>query len=373
MRPVTERFLRTLTGSHRMVAEARLVAPGQTGVDPDGTTIPINSGHVKVDGKAAIRSTVDLTTSADLWPTSSSDLLVPYGGTELWVRRGIEYGNGVREWVSLGYHRLWSVEQDDAPLGEIPVIAQDRMAGIVDATLTAPQQFSAATTYGTVVSSLVEDVYPWATVEWDDDSDVRTLGRALIADGSRWEFLNELITGLGKIWYWDHRGILVIKSPPDPTSTVWAVNSGRGGILAKLARDLSREGVYNGVIAVGEGADTATPVRALVVDDNPASPTYWGGPFGKVPREIRSASITSLSQAQAAAEADLLKSRGLPYNVNFGSVPNPALEPYDQIRIRYPGRSERHMVDNLVVPLVAEQAMSAVTREQQVLGVTSGA
>ncbi|MFD6640509.1 DUF5047 domain-containing protein, partial [Micromonospora chalcea] len=263
MRPVSERFLRTVRGSHRMVAEARIVAPGQTGVDPAGTTIPILAGDVQVDGAAQVRSTLDLTTEGTMWPTRVDDLLAPYGN-EAFVRRGIRYGNGVTEWVSLGYFRLYTPDQDRVPDGPIRIAARDRMSGIVDGRMVMPRVFPATTTYGQVVTSLVGEVYPWATVEWDDATADEQIGRQVIAEDDRYETLNDLVTSVGKVWWWDHRGILVIRTPPPLSAPVWDVNHGRGGVLMSLSRRLTREGVYNAVVATGEGADTARPARAVV-------------------------------------------------------------------------------------------------------------
>src|SRR5690606_40052531 len=100
--------------------------------------------------------------------------------------------------------------------------------------------------------------------------------------------------------------------------------------------ELSRDGVYNAVVARGEGADTETPIQAVVVDDDPDSPTYWHGPFGQVPRFYASPLITDVAQAKSAAASLLKRSLGLPYSVSFGTIVNPALEPLDPIRITYP-------------------------------------
>lgn len=364
MRPVSERFLRTLRGAHRMVAEALIVAPGQTGVQPTGTAIPILGGDVQVDGGAQNRSTLQLTTEgAGMWPARASDALAPYGN-EVFVRRGIVFGDGAKEWVSLGYHRLNTPEQDEAPNGPIVLQATDRMSGIIDARLTAPRPFSASTTVGAVVSALVLEVYPWATIEWDDATSGQTIGRQVIVEEDRYRFLDDLVKSVGKVWWWDHRGVLVIRTPPSVSEPVWEVNHGEGGVLVSVSRRLTREGVYNAVVATGEGADTAMPVRAVVVDNNPASPTYWGGGFGKVPRFFSSPFITSNEQAKTAASGMLAAELGLPYAVDFTSVPNPALEPYDPVRVTYPGRSEIHVIDRLTIPLTAEAALSASTRQQ---------
>jgi hypothetical protein len=260
MRPVSDAFLRTVRGSHRMVAEARVVAPGLTGVDPAGTTISILSGDVQVDGTADIRSTLDLTTDgAGMWPTDAASLLAPYGN-EIFVRRGIRFGNGTTEWVSLGYHRIQRPEQDNAPRGPIRISGQDRMAGIIEGRLVAPRPYAANASYGTVLSDLVGEIYPWATIEWDDTTNASLLGRAVVAEEDRYKFLADLITAVGKVWYWDHRGVLVIRTPPSPADPVYEVNHGAGGVLVSLSRRLTREGIYNGVVT-GQSSSTATRNR----------------------------------------------------------------------------------------------------------------
>ncbi|MCW6008508.1 DUF5047 domain-containing protein [Micromonospora sp. CPCC 205371] len=365
MRPVSDAFLRTVRGSHRAVFDARVVAPGQTGVDPDGTAIKILSGDVSMDANAAIRSTLDLTTEGGLWPARASDLLAPYGN-EIFVRRGIAFGGGATEWVSLGYFRIESPEQEDAPFGAIRVAGRDRMAGLADARLLAPRQFTAGVTLSAVFGQLVGEVYPGAVIEWDDNTDTSTLGRSVIAEEDRHAFLADLVVAAGKIWFWDHRGVLVIKSPPDPATPVVDVDYGQGGVLVSLSRRLTREGVYNAVVATGEGADTAAPARGVAVDGNPHSPTYWDGPFGKVPRFYSSPFITTDAQARAAAASLLQRSLGLPYAVDFSAVPNPAVEPDDPIRVRNSGSRppEIHVIERMSIGLTVDAPLTASTREQ---------
>lgn len=372
MRPVSARFLATLAGSHSSAASALVVAAGQTGTNPAGTELAVIGGDVLLDASADVRSTLQLTVDGTgAFPAAASAPLAPYGN-EVFVRRGIRFSGGSVEWVSLGYFRINSVEQDDAPDGPIRVAAQDRMGGIVAARLIAPVQFPATATYGDVMTELVNEVYPWATIEWDDDTDTDALGRALIAEQDRFAFLNELVTGRGKIWYWDHRGVLVIRELPDPGAAVWEVASGAYGVLLGMGREISDEGVYNAVVVSGEALDTVAPPTAVAYDNNPDSPTYWSGDFGKVPRFYTSSFITTTAQAQTTANAMLRENLGVPYNVDFQSIVNPALEPWDPISVRLRGRTETHVVSRLTVPLSAEQSMNAETREQTLVVIGEG-
>lgn len=366
MRPVSDRFLRTIRGSHTMAARATVCTTFQTGTQPTGTTIPILSGSVTVDGTADIRSTLDMSTDGTgMWPDEVGDLLAPYGN-EIFIERGVKYGNGTTEWCSLGYLRIDSPQQDNPPDGPIRINAKDRMAGIVDGRLITPAQFMSTDTFGDVVTALVTEVYPSATIEWDDSTDTDTIGRTLIAEDNRYGFLNDLVTSVGKIWYWDYRGVLVIRDVPDPAVSVFDVDAGENGVLLSSSRQLTREGVYNAVVAQGEAPDTNVPVRAVAYDSNPNSPTYFYGQFGPVPRYYSSPFITTSGQALSAASSILRQNLGLPYNIDFTAVPNPALEPFDPIRVRMAVRSgsQVHVLESLTVPLTHADALKGSCREQ---------
>src|SRR5690606_609768 len=247
-------------------------------------------------------------TTVARWPDRQAPMVAPYG-TGVWVARGVVLG-ATTERVSLGSHRRYGIEQDSPPDGPVRISATERTSAIVDARLTEPRQLESSMTYGQAVSALVLEVLPWAVIEWGDNTSSRLLGRTVLVEEDRHGALKDLAESVGKIMYWDHRGALVIRTPPDPAKPVWDITHGRDGVLVSMNRELSRDGVYNAVVARGEGADTETPIQAVVVDNNPKSPTRWGGPFGKVPRFYASPLITTASQAASAAASLLKRSLG---------------------------------------------------------------
>lgn len=374
MRPVSVNFLAALRGSHKAVTRVSLVDPGQTGVTPTGRTLLVIDGSVTVDGTADVRTTAELTL-AEPWPTGSgTDQIAPYG-SELFVERGIEYGNGVREYVGLGYLRINTVEQEEFPTNSIRVTCSDRMAGLADARLEAPIQFPVGTvnTYGEIVDYLVTAVYPDAVIEWDD-AGVRDSvpSRPPITEDDRFGYLDTLVSALGKIWYWAYDGTLQIKDLPDPTEAVFDVDAGPNGVLVSLNRSITRDGVYNAVVASGDALDDVTPPRGVARDDDPESPTYYGGPFGLVPEFFSSSFLVDDAGAAAAAATLLAKAKGRPYSVDFTAIPNVALEPFDPVSIVFPRRwgldpehyAETHVLAQLSIPLGPESAMSAATSVQ---------
>lgn len=348
-----------------MVSEARILTTYQEGVDPTGTVVDTIAGGVTLSASADIRGNASvLVSGADAWPLLNTDLLTPYGN-EVFVRRGIDFGNGTVEWVSFGYFRIDDVSQTRNENYPIALTCYDRMIGIIEARLLTPVQFEAGVSLNTIVTTLVLEVYPDATIEWDDTTGDTLITRSQIAEEDRFGFLRDLITSYGKIMYFDYRGIFVICSVPDDDTPVFDVNSGAGGVLIELNRSRSREGVYNAVVVNGEGADTEQPIFAAVVDSDPNSPTNYYGRFGKVPRFYTSTFITTNDQAAATASSMLRRTIGLPYSVDFKAVVNSALEPYDPVSIITSRNRELHVLDTIEFPLDAQSPMTSSTKVRE--------
>lgn len=364
MRPVTDRFLQTVRGSHQMAARARLCEPGQVGVDPDGIEIPIIGGDVRLDSTADIRGTLDLTTIDESWKAAVGDAITPYG-REIYVERGITYGDGSTEWVGQGYYRIYSVSQDSAPRGTLRVSAKDRMSGLIDARSMSPQSFGAGTSVSSIFDYLVEEVYgSGVVIVFDFDAASATFPTAHVLEEDRYKFLKDIADSFGKVMYYDYAGRLRIESAPEPSIAVFDVSHGEGGVLVSVSRTLTRDGVYNAVVATGEVVGEFPPVRAGAYDLNPNSPTFWNGPFGQVPMFYSSSFITTEAQAQSAADSILQRQLGVPYEMSLTMVPNPALEPLDPIAVSYDDRelSELHVLQSITIPLTPEGAMQATTK-----------
>lgn len=379
MRAVSTKFLATLRGSHLAVFRARVCTTFQSGTNPTGTEIAIVAGDVKSSATAAIRSTLSLTTTQG-WPRLASDLLAPYG-SEIFVERGIAYGNGQREYVGLGYYRIDTPEQDEAPDGDVAIAGSDRMAGIIDARFLAPRQFAATLTNGQLVTTLITEVYPAATISWDDTA-VRddTVDRTIITEDDRAGTLKDLVTSLGKIGYWRYDGVFRVATPPSVTgAAAFTIDAGTNGVMVGMSRGLTREGVFNAVVVTGEAGDTTPPARAVATNLDPTSPTYYLGPFGPVPMFYSSPFITTNAQATTAAQTLLRQQLGLPYQVDLTSIANPALEPYDVVCVKYPTasrsrslRAETHVIDEITIPLVPTAPVALKTRQQQTELIGSG-
>lgn len=376
MRPVTNSFLAAVSGSHKALFRARVLAPGFTGVDPgpknaDGTPlneITILDGDVTFDTTADVNATLDLTTNL-AWPSLPTSLGNPYG-SEIYIERGIQYANGTKEYVGLGYFRIDQIEQQNAPKGTLRISGSDRMANVRDGRRPQPIQFGVGASVGAIIDFVVQEVVPGAVTVYDFSAYTTTLISVATMDQDRLGFLQNLVAAYGKVAYWDYAGRLQVKSAPAPTNpSVYTVNSGQNGVLVSMDRTISRDSVYNAVVASGEAAGELPPVMGIAYDLNPNSPTYWLGSFGQVPEFYSSSFLITNDQCTAAAQAMLVAATGIPYSVSLGTVPNPALEGWDVVTVNYSPvvNPETHILSKISYSLSVDGAMGLDTRKQSLI------
>lgn len=366
MRTVTAAFDEAVRTSHRIAVQATVT--DSTGTE---TTVPVIDGTVTLDQTAAIRGRCDVTLVDDgtlgLVPTASSSLLAPYGN-ELRLARGITYPDGTTETIGLGVFRIQDAEITDDPGGvQIRVAGLDRAARITDARFEEPYNVASGTNYATAILTVIQAAYP--DVTYDLTSTPLTTPALIAQEGDdRWKFATDMATAVAMRLYFDGDGTLrlVPDSLGDPVATI---SEGQDGVLVTASRRWTREGTYNRVIATGENTSETAPARGVATDDNPLSPTYYYGPFGRVPRFYASPFITTDAQAAGAAQKLLNDQLGTSEQVSFGSLVLPHLEPGDTVtvtRVRS-GINEAHILDSLTLPLSPEGTMSGQTRARQVL------
>nr|AMP54251.1 zinc carboxypeptidase [uncultured bacterium]AMP54381.1 zinc carboxypeptidase [uncultured bacterium]AMP54420.1 zinc carboxypeptidase [uncultured bacterium]AMP54461.1 zinc carboxypeptidase [uncultured bacterium] len=368
-----EQFDDVIRGSHCFLLEARVITSYTTSDNPAGVDVPVISGDVTFDANNDVFGSLSLTTDGSNecngcseFPTRPDDLYSVYGH-EIFLRRGVDLGEAGVLWSPLGYYRIETVEQAGHSNSVLTITGRDRMAGIIESRPLVPIEYEPGTRIGEIVNDLVRDVYPQATIIFGDpELPQQAIRRTVIAEDSRHDVLVEIAESNGQIIYWDGAGALRIEPPPDEDTPRVYLNTGSNGVLVDSSRRVTREGVYNAVVATGESTDTdLAPVLSIVYDAGENSPTRWGGPFGQVPRFYSSPLISTSGQARSAAESLLRNNLGAPYSVDFGTVPNPGLRPWDTVRIRQKdGNRELHTITSLNIPLTATGVMTGNTREK---------
>jgi hypothetical protein len=355
----------TLRSSHAVSARC-------TAYLPEGRVIrdvPLTGGSVTADAKSQVRRTASVTIADPrYWPGSryGLDVLSPVSGAELFLERGILVpGKGI-EWVPVFTGPVQSISASYPAVDAVTVALSDRSKKVADDRMDVPVQTRQGATCVQEITRLITESLPDADV-LDLTGDTIT-APVLDIDKERWaDGIEKLADAIAAEVFADQLGRFIIRRQPVLSDTpVWVVDSGDTGVLVKANLELTREQVYNAVVASGERTDGTPAVWAKVVDDEPASPTYYGGPFGRKVRYYSSSLLTTTAQAETTATALLARVRGYAAKVTVEALPNPALEPGDVIEVRLPdGSATPHIVDKAPIGLGVTGTQSLDTRTDE--------
>ncbi len=393
MRPVSERLLNIVTGSHTARTRVKLVTGFPQSTTPTGTALTLLSGDVKMDSSAVVRATLDCEVLAP-WGTVLPD------GSELFVEYGVEVAGGSTEWVALGYFRIDEVSQV-AVNGPTRISASDRMQQVVDTEAVFPWVAPVGTTHADFFDSLLFGQVPttWfhpnagvfnspaaQTIISDYDMNATLLPYQIPLDRPFYELLQGVADTIGKRMFFDYLGRLNVVDAALPLggASVWTIEAGVDGTLRGLSRQITRDGFYNSVRAEGSAATEASPPWNYVVTPlaNTMGSLSWYSRFGRILRSFSSPLLLTSAACLAAAQTLYDQATGLPYSLSMDTVPNPGLEPLDVVTVRFPGeglsqtppppgmhvdpQQEVHVIDSLTFPLAGGD-MSITTRGTTVL------
>jgi hypothetical protein len=363
MLAVSDRFLAAIRDTHTISIAARVYRPA-------APTVPIAAqvvgGQMTCDIDATILRQATLDIAFGLTDPLTVEIVreLPFGGYCV-LERGIRYASGETERVQLGRFRIDTVVWAELQ-GQASLTLNDRMAQIADEPFVTPWVATGQRSSDAIVA-MVQDVFG-SSIAYHVSTSPATepvLGDT-IYDEDRAGAISELASGIGAEALFDNLGDFVLRPRPslDAGGTpVWTIDAGEGGVLLGAEESLDRSSVRNGVAMRAQADPALPPIYSLATDNDSASPTRWGGPFGKVALVARSSSIATQAQADAAAASLLNLRLGLSRNLTLRGVPNPALEPDDLIQIVHAdGRVEPQIVNALTIGLDAEGELELTTR-----------
>lgn len=371
MLSVSAAFTSALSASHTVASRADVcTTAGQV-----LATLDVVGGSVTADETAAVRRTCSATIidrAGTLVPYTAGDLLHPASGNELRLYRGVRYADGTEETVPLGVFRLSRPRISDSVDGlTIDVQGYDRAKRIQRSRWVDPYMIPSGTNVATAVQALLDDRWgpglTYSLMTTTRTTPAVTFG--VERDNDPWKDAQSLAAAIGAELFFGPAGQVVMRPIPDAATSppVASFVEGAGSTMVSVTRDLDEDRTYNGVIVVGEGTGTPVPVRYDAWDANPYSPTYYLGPYGKVPYFLTSSLITTQAQAQEAAEGQLRRVLGTFEQVTVEAIPQPALEPGDVVRIT----RARSVIDGLNViarttcPLGPDGTMQVSCRQQR--------
>lgn len=370
MIPASELFQQSLKTSHTALTRAQVWQPTAENTYVYEKTLAVCGGNLTIDGRRNIWRQGNIT----LAPYSGFDLAVfdsITSSSRLKIQRGIQFLNGTTEWVTIAD---LTVQSSTRSLGQgtLSVSAYDPSSCIDDYTLITPyapigtnQQ---ALTTVEAIQDLV-DIALWETAVWVIDAGIDLTVKppaGTVFTGSRWDAVNNLAKGLSGEVYVDAAGLWHLhKIQTADWVSCETVATGVGGVIVDGTTSKDRRDVFNGVPLRWEGPNAGGMV--FMVDNDPLSPTYWNGPFGRKPSsEQRVDTVTSEAQAIEAAKALLAQFKGFTASVKYQSLHNPLLEPNDVVEVIVPDYAlhQLHVIDSITYDLT-QGSMSVDSRAVQ--------
>lgn len=354
MLSVSSNWTRALTTSHGISTKVNVLYGGKVVAED----VPFVDGTVKVERGSETRRSLSLSIADPRqFPKKESDLFSVYG-SRIYVERGIRYMDGTTERVPLGLFVITGVSGNihtgplsitaaglEILLKRVLFESAQSTKGYVSAAAFIKDMIAAKAPGESFVDRSTVGAVGLATKTWDAGTDV-------------WSALSEVATSVGAELFCDANGTFTLKDIPQvsnvPLSAVWDVSAGEGGVMVSAEMELTADDVYNRVIVTGENAeDNKAPVKATATITASTDPLRYGGPFGRVTYRYSSSLITTTSQANATAVALLERKRQANRSVTLGTVPNPALDAGDWIRVNYGSAflPELHLVDSFEIPL----------------------
>ena len=348
MYPVSDRFLSALATSHQIVTHVDVMFAGEVVLE----NLAVQEANVQVSSQNPVQRTCNVTLAV----TEMPDELLPLG-SEIVLYRGIEFAFDDQELVPLGVFRI-----DKTTIGRpnpfVEVSGTDRSLLLADDKLIEPLQGTQSTVIAEI-EALALDSVPDIVIE-NTATSTAPLPTGQAYERERWQAMKDLAASVEAEVFFDAVGTLIIRDKPKvDAETVW--NVGFQNALVSTNTSMDRLRTYNGVIVEG-GEFGESPLVGQATDDDPFSPTFWGGSFGRRPLFIQNNNLTTQQQVDDLAASELALNKGLPRSVRLANMVNPALDCGDVIQVDFVnGVSEAHLIDGINFNLGPSSQMSLTT------------
>lgn len=327
------------------------------------------AGQVSATLNSRVARQCDLTVAETFYPFEPGDPLAPYGNM-LRVTRGIDFATGpLYRWTIFVGRIQEAILNND---GTCTIQASDFSADVIENLFTVPTSSQAGTDVVTEIQRLISDASPSATFGISDVFGIPV--QPLTWQLDRGQALDELSESVGAFWYALADGEFVVRryAWTVPGTPVVAYADGNAGSIFDSTASRSREDVYNSLTVTGERLNGDDPVYATAFDDNPASPTYILGDFGRRHQLLRLQTPASQGSAAGAASDNLKRLTALVDAWSWDMTPDAALELGDIVSLNVRGRSDIiQVVSGFTIPFDLSQPMRVQGRSQ-VIGLLQG-
>lgn len=317
-----------------------------------------------IDGSNNVQRSADITVAVDPLKTESRDTLesITTGKGSVVITHSIKYG----EIVVGSPVVLATLRVDEMEWG---LSKATRTLRCYDRTLLL-QEYGLPTarplndTYVNLISTLVGETISGETVTVDPSIDTALTpspGKSFNRGSDRLAKIQELADAVGAWLICEPDGSFSLKPAPGTDATLdqevqWAFSQGTDGVLVDATSVFSRREQYNAIGLEFTPADDAGEWSGYIFlwDNDPTSPTYFDGDFGRKPIYFVEEydHLPSVSEAEKVARRKLYEHSGLTRAISVESIYNPLLLPGDKVTIDVPSpaggfSAETHFIDRV--------------------------
>lgn len=335
--------------------------------------LPVGGGQVDCSLSSQVTRSGSLTCDAALTPTRTSDLLAPYGN-RLRIFRGFRYGGS--EWTVPVFTGL--IISAKRRRGQACTVRfSDRAYEVDENDFEATEETLRGRTVVEEIVRLIREGVPDAVFGRHDSVAVQAAAQQF--SDSRAQACDDLGDAAGAFWYALADGSFVVRRVPwtyhrdgvtvEPVAEYRDYDRtlfGRAGTITDHDRGMSREQLYNIVVGSSDNADGSAPQRYTSRDNDPASPTYIGGKFGRRVLRAEFPSAATALVVRHGTETLQRRSVASAESITFEMVPDPALELGDPIGLHLGSSADDPMrlrvVSDMTIPLTADDKMSVTAR-----------
>lgn len=344
-------FTEAVRYSHRAITRCELITPAG-----DRYMLPVVDGTLTIDRRNQVWRTADLTLGLDQIGTVTRASIERLNvlGSDIALYSGLYFENDSLELVQVARLRVQTFERR-LSAASIQVAGSDYASMLEEHPLTADYTNRLrGLDLVSAVTLLVTDSLPFVMPGM--------VNRLVVGDGipawqvpfdatfdgdNRLDTIVSWCEAAGVYFFNLPNGTFYLRSKTDFDDPVLTVSDGVGGVLIDANEAFSRLELYNAVSVTFDAPEgVTTPVRAFVVDDDPASPTYWSGPFGRRVKQVSGVPAKTNAEAQVAAIAKLNEAKGINRGLRITGLRYPTLIPGDTIDVELPNESsEQHVIE----------------------------
>lgn len=351
-----------LAGSHRMVSVVDVFASTALDAELLISDLPILGGSVTAALTSRVVRNLNASVDQSYYPALGTEPLAPYGSV-VRAYRGIEFGDGFRYLFPVFTGRIQDTGMDSST-GLCTFTAADYAAEVIGFAFETPENSNPFNNVASETKRLISNAFPDATYS-TFDSAAQSIA-PMTWQNDRGSALDELATSVGGYWYCLADGSFVLRYYPwtVPASPTVGLTDGDGGLITEYRFTRSRSEVFNSVTVSSERLDGSAPQHSTARDTNPASPTFFGGPFGRRTEQVYLQNPQVSSNVINAARSALRRDVSLSEYSEWSQIPDAALELGDVVSLHVQSRQTAviQVVSGFTLPLGLEGAMSVSAR-----------